>query len=89
MGFDVDTPWKKLPVKARKAILEGCDEQVHVRYRNRYGHPAEPVLQRYQERHIVVHDSPHCGAMRWRSDQPTELLCERTVAMHYWSHHVP
>ena len=37
MGFDVDTPWKKLPVKARKAILEGCDEQVHVRYRNRYG----------------------------------------------------
>ncbi|MGB3661647.1 excinuclease ABC subunit UvrA, partial [Mycolicibacter algericus] len=37
MGFDVDTPWRKLPVKARKAILEGSDEQVHVRYRNRYG----------------------------------------------------
>src|SRR5919204_460640 len=37
LGFDVDTPWKKLPAKARKAILEGCDEQVHVRYRNRYG----------------------------------------------------
>src|SRR6202008_72454 len=37
MGFDVDTPWQKLPVKARKAILEGSDEQVHVRYRNRYG----------------------------------------------------
>ncbi|MBV8292957.1 MAG: excinuclease ABC subunit UvrA, partial [Mycobacterium sp.] len=37
MGFDVDTPWRKLPAKARKAILEGCDEQVHVRYRNRYG----------------------------------------------------
>ncbi len=37
MGFDVDTPWRKLPPKARKAILEGCDEQVHVRYRNRYG----------------------------------------------------
>ncbi len=36
-GFDVDTPWRKLPVKARKAILEGCDEQVHVRYKNRYG----------------------------------------------------
>ena len=27
----------KLPAKARKAILEGCDEQVHVRYKNRYG----------------------------------------------------
>jgi excinuclease ABC subunit A len=37
MGFDVDTPWRKLPARARKAILEGSDEQVHVRYRNRYG----------------------------------------------------
>lgn len=37
LGFDVDTPWRKLPAKARKAILEGADEQVHVRYRNRYG----------------------------------------------------
>ncbi len=37
IGFDVDTPWRKLGAKARKAILEGCDEQVHVRYRNRYG----------------------------------------------------
>jgi excinuclease ABC subunit A len=37
MGFDMDVPWRRLPAKARKAILEGCDEQVHVRYRNRYG----------------------------------------------------
>ena len=37
MGFDVDTPWRRLPAKARTAILEGSDEQVHVRYRNRYG----------------------------------------------------
>ncbi|MEE2032199.1 excinuclease ABC subunit UvrA [Rhodococcus chondri] len=37
MGFDVNTPWKKLPAKARKAILEGSHEQVHVRYKNRYG----------------------------------------------------
>jgi excinuclease ABC subunit A len=37
LGFDVDTPWRQLPAKARKAILEGCDEQVHVRYKNRYG----------------------------------------------------
>ncbi|WP_220474783.1 hypothetical protein, partial [Streptococcus pyogenes] len=31
LGFDVDTPWRKLPAKARKAILEGSDHQVHVR----------------------------------------------------------
>ncbi|WP_229742802.1 excinuclease ABC subunit UvrA [Gordonia jinhuaensis] len=37
MGFDTDTPWKKLPAKARKAILNGSDHQVHVQFRNRYG----------------------------------------------------
>jgi competence protein ComEC len=58
-------------------------------YRNRYGHPAEVVMQRYAERGIVVHDSPHCGAMTWRSDRPAQVLCARTEEMHYWSHHVP
>ncbi|WP_433604398.1 excinuclease ABC subunit UvrA [Prescottella agglutinans] len=37
MGFDMQTPWNKLPAKARKAILEGSAEQVHVKYKNRYG----------------------------------------------------
>ncbi|MGV9710043.1 excinuclease ABC subunit UvrA [Gordonia sp. NPDC003424] len=37
MGFDVDTPWRKLPAKARNAILNGSDHQVHVKFRNRYG----------------------------------------------------
>ncbi|RVW00535.1 excinuclease ABC subunit UvrA [Rhodococcus spongiicola] len=37
MGFGMDTPWNKLPAKARKAILEGSTEQVHVKYKNRYG----------------------------------------------------
>ena len=31
------TPWNELPAKARKAVLEGSAEQVHVRYKNRYG----------------------------------------------------
>ena len=58
-------------------------------YRNRYGHPAPDVMQRYAERGIVVHDSPHCGAMTWRSDKPALTLCVRSEEMHYWSHHVP
>ena len=58
-------------------------------YRNRYGHPVASVMQRYQERGIVVHDSPHCGAMTWRSDSPSQTLCDRSAEMHYWSHHVP
>ena len=37
MGFDVDTPWRALPAKVRKAVLHGHPTQVHVRYRNRYG----------------------------------------------------
>jgi len=37
VGFRMDTPWRKLDDAARKAVLHGSDDQVHVRYRNRYG----------------------------------------------------
>ncbi|WP_338901199.1 excinuclease ABC subunit UvrA [Nocardia seriolae] len=37
IGFSMDTPWSQLPLKARKAVLEGSSEQVHVSYTNRYG----------------------------------------------------
>ena len=37
LGFSVDTPWHRLPAKAKEALLRGYDTQVHVRYRNRYG----------------------------------------------------
>jgi len=37
MGFDMETPWAKLPAKARKSLLHGHPTEVHVRYRNRYG----------------------------------------------------
>jgi excinuclease ABC subunit A len=37
LGFRMDTPWEKLPAKARQALLRGYDLQVHVRYKNRYG----------------------------------------------------
>jgi excinuclease ABC subunit A len=37
IGFRLDTPWEKLPAKARKALLYGHETQVHVRYKNRYG----------------------------------------------------
>ncbi len=37
MGFSVDTPWFRLPDKARNAILKGSKDQVHVSYKNRYG----------------------------------------------------
>jgi excinuclease ABC subunit A len=37
VGFRTDTPWERLPAKAKSALLKGLDQQVHVRYKNRYG----------------------------------------------------
>ncbi|QPL04490.1 MULTISPECIES: excinuclease ABC subunit UvrA [Actinomyces] len=37
LGFDVDTPWRALPERAKEAILRGNDYEVKVRYRNRWG----------------------------------------------------
>jgi excinuclease ABC subunit A len=33
----MDTPWKKLSVKAKEAIINGYEYEVHVKYKNRYG----------------------------------------------------
>ncbi len=37
LGFDIATPWRSLPVKAREAVLNGYPGKLHVRYKNRYG----------------------------------------------------
>ena len=62
---------------------------VQAGYRNRYGHPAAPVLVRYEERKIRVLDSPHCGAATWLSEVPQELACQREKGLRYWHHRVP
>ncbi|RCV54224.1 excinuclease ABC subunit UvrA [Marinitenerispora sediminis] len=57
VGFDLDTPWEKLPRAGRKALLQGHETQVHVRYRNRYGRTRsyytsfEGVIPWVQRRH--------------------------------------
>jgi competence protein ComEC len=58
-------------------------------YRNRYGHPAALVVERYRARDIALVDSPHCGAMHWASTHPDALACERELQAHYWQHHPP
>ncbi|MBG0823961.1 excinuclease ABC subunit UvrA [Planomonospora sp. ID91781] len=56
-GFNLDTPWERLSKKAQKALLHGHDEQVHVRYSNRYGRERsyyttfEGVIPWVQRRH--------------------------------------
>ena len=55
-------------------------------YRNRFGHPVDSVLARYRERGISVFKSPVCGAASWRSEQPEQVLCQRTLGLRYWHH---
>jgi len=62
---------------------------VQAGYRNRFGHPASTVLERYRERGIAVIDSPHCGAAVWQSWQPARLACQRELQPRYWQHRLP
>ncbi len=73
------------------AFLDAVSPRVAVvqaGYRNRFGHPAVPVVARYQERHIPVAESSTCGAAIWRSDQPGAVTCRRQIALRYWHHQV-
>lgn len=60
---------------------------VQAGYRSRFGHPAPPVLARYQAAGIAVVSSPSCGAWRWRSDGGA-ASCERALSRRYWSDRV-
>jgi len=57
LGFRTDVAFSRLPAKARQALLNGYQEQVHVRYRNRYGRERsyyttfEGVIPFVQRRH--------------------------------------
>jgi competence protein ComEC len=57
-------------------------------YRNRFGHPAEVVLDRYRERGIAIVASPACGAWQWRADGAAPGTCQRDVARRYWHHRI-
>jgi competence protein ComEC len=62
---------------------------VQAGYRNRFGHPAPPVMDRYRERGIRVIDTAHCGAAGWTSAQPNTVQCERDLSPRYWRHRLP
>jgi excinuclease ABC subunit A len=56
-GFSVDTPWRRLSQKAKDVVLYGSDDEVYIRYRNRYGRVRsywtsfEGVLPNLERRH--------------------------------------
>ena len=57
-GIDLDLPFRKLPKAHRDILLLGSDEQIHVRYKNRYGRQRsyhttyEGVLANVERRHL-------------------------------------
>ena len=54
-------------------------------YRNRFGHPAAEVVERYRERGMALVDSPHCGAWRWTGEAASGV-CQRDTHRRYWHH---
>lgn len=62
---------------------------VQAGYRNRFGHPAPEVLQRYAQRQVPVVESARCGAAIWSSARPDVVECERDKGRRYWQHTVP
>jgi len=57
---------------------------VQAGYRSRFGHPAPPVMARYQAAGIAIVASPACGAWRWQSDTGASA-CERDLSRRYWT----
>ncbi len=74
------------------AFLEAVQPRhalVQAGYRNRYGHPAAQVVERYAGLRIHLVLSPRCGASLWRSEDPQNVACLREDARRYWHHDVP
>ncbi|RYZ05555.1 MAG: MBL fold metallo-hydrolase, partial [Comamonadaceae bacterium] len=59
---------------------------VQAGYRNRFGHPAGDVVERYRAAGVRLEASFRCGAASWRSQSPAAVTCERARSPRYWQH---
>lgn len=61
---------------------------VQAGYRNRFGHPAPVVMDRYAHLSVHVVRSDQCGAWWWASDAPMNApkWCQRWGERRYWQH---
>ncbi len=62
---------------------------VQAGYRNRFGHPAVAVRERYRVLGLPLVETAWCGAAHWRSAQPAHLRCERQAQARYWHWRAP
>ncbi len=90
-GADLAADWLLVPHHGSKtssspAFLDAVRPRlglVQAGWRNRFGHPAPEVVQRYQERGIALAQTPLCGAARWSSGD-ARLDCQRVAGQRYW-----
>ena len=91
-GVPLQSDWLLVPhhgsrTSSSDAFLDAVHPALAVAqagYRNRFGHPAPDVVQRYADRSIEVIRSDRCGAWWWHADGT--MTCEREVAARYWHH---
>lgn len=57
---------------------------IPVGYKNQYGHPKEPVLQRYREQNIAVLRTEHDGAISFRLGGDLKPSCFRRTQHGFW-----
>jgi competence protein ComEC len=64
---------------------------VQAGYRNRFGHPAVSVRERYLALGLPLVETARCGAAYWHSERPQQLVCQREHHRRYWHHngHMP
>lgn len=70
------------------ALLDAVQPRVAIvqaGYRNRFGHPAAPVVERYAARGVELVRSDRCGAWQWRQGEG-QMRCERAAEPRYWHH---
>jgi competence protein ComEC len=74
------------------ALLEAVRPRlvlVQAGYRNRFGHPAREVVERYAAYGVRLVENVPCGAALWRSQAPEKVGCERERSARYWHHRLP
>jgi competence protein ComEC len=62
---------------------------VQAGHRNRFGHPAPRVIDRYEARQIPWVQTATCGAAQWFSAVPGEVSCWRDAQRRYWQYRAP
>jgi len=71
-------------VKPRLAIVSAG-------YKNRFGHPTQNILKRYQQRNIALFNTADSGQLQIKlpaspNQNITEVQQQRKLSTHYWNH---